>query len=65
MLVVAAGAAESDAAGRAALRERYEAQVSRIANHSVVVAPRARHFVMLDDPAFLFRELDAFLAQHR
>jgi len=40
----------------------YEAQVARVPRHRVVMAENARHFVMLDDPAFLFSTMDAFLA---
>ncbi len=41
---------------------RYQSQVSAVPHHRVVVAARARHFVMLDDPGFLFGEMDGFLA---
>lgn len=41
---------------------RYESQVSRVPRHRVVLAKNARHFVMLDDPAFLFSAMDSFLA---
>jgi len=43
-------------------RARYEEQVSAVPTHRVVVAEYAKHFVMLDDRAFFFGELDAFLA---
>lgn len=61
-VVIAAGALAADDAARAALAARYEAQVTAIADHRVVVA-RARHFVMLDDPGFFHGELDAVLAR--
>ena len=60
VLLIAAGdglTAEQQHAVRAA----YESQVSRIARHRVVLASNARHFVMLDDPAFLFSAMDDFL----
>ena len=41
----------------------YEAQVARIPDHRVVLAEKARHFIMLDDPAFLYATLDAFALQ--
>ncbi len=41
---------------------RYQAQVARVPDHRVLVAANARHFVMLDDPAFLFSAMDRFLA---
>lgn len=40
----------------------YEAQVAKIPDHRVVMAKSARHFIMLDDPAFLFSTMDAFLS---
>jgi pimeloyl-ACP methyl ester carboxylesterase len=57
VLLVAAGQG-SDAGALA----RYQSQVSAVPRHRVVVAARARHFVMLDDPRFLFGEMDEFLA---
>jgi pimeloyl-ACP methyl ester carboxylesterase len=51
-----------DEARRAATLARYRAQVSRVPDARVVVAANARHFVMLDDPAFLFDAVDRFLA---
>jgi N-formylmaleamate deformylase len=62
VLLVAAGQYAKDDAARAALAASYESQVSSVPEHRVVVAARARHFVMLDDPAFLFGEIDGFLA---
>jgi N-formylmaleamate deformylase len=62
-LIIAAGALAPDDPARAELAARYQAQVAAIADHRVVVADRARHFVMLDDPAFFHGELDAVLAR--
>lgn len=41
--------------------ERYREQVSTIPNHRVVFAPRARHFIQLDEPEFFYREVETFL----
>jgi pimeloyl-ACP methyl ester carboxylesterase len=60
LLVGAASSAKDDAA-RQQLTAAYEAQVAKIPDHRVAMAEHARHFVMLDDPAFLFSTLDAFL----
>ena len=46
---------------RPALRAAYEAQVAALPHARVVFAERARHFVMLDDPSFLYGTLDRFL----
>ena len=61
-LLVAAGADAADAGARASLVAAYETQVRAIPDHRVVLAEKARHFVMLDDPDFLYREVDGFLA---
>ena len=41
---------------------RYAAQVSRIPDRRVVMAKNARHFVMLDDPQYLYSVMDEFLS---
>ena len=46
---------------RPALRAAYQAQVAALPHATVVFAERARHFVMLDDPSFLYGTLDRFL----
>ena len=38
--------------------------MAKVPEHQVVMAEHARHFIMLDDPAFLFATMDRFLAQH-
>jgi pimeloyl-ACP methyl ester carboxylesterase len=51
--------------GRPGMKERlaaaYEAQIASIPKHRFVLAEKARHFIMLDDPQFLFATIDAFL----
>jgi N-formylmaleamate deformylase len=64
-LIIAAGALAPDAAAGRELAARYQAQVAAIPDHHVVLAAHARHFVMLDDPAFFHAELDALLARAR
>ncbi len=63
-LLIAAGGAVGPEE-RTGLAARYEAQVKSIARHRVVVAERARHFVMLDDPDFLSGQIEAFLREAR
>jgi len=43
--------------------ESYRAQVTTIAKHKVVFAPKARHFVQLDAPEFFREQVEAFLAE--
>lgn len=40
----------------------YAAQVARLPTARVKMAEKARHFIMFDDPAFLFAAIDEFLA---
>ncbi|HWI16989.1 MAG TPA: alpha/beta hydrolase [Vicinamibacterales bacterium] len=47
---------------RPALEKAYHAQVSRLPGARVKMAPGARHFIMFDDPAFLFAAFDQFFA---
>jgi len=61
VLLLAAAEFAKDAAQRQTLLAAYEAQVARIQNHEVRLAERARHFIMLDDPEFLFGALQRFL----
>jgi pimeloyl-ACP methyl ester carboxylesterase len=39
-------------------------QLAAVPEHVIVVIPRARHFVMLDEPRAFFDALDTFLAAH-
>ena len=64
VLLVAAGAPfAANPSALAALEQSYERQVAGIHRHRTVVARQARHFVMLDDPAFLFSTIDEFLGR--
>jgi len=63
LLVVAAGKAfAANANAVDAVKRAYEAQVSGVPRHTVIVAERALHFVMLDDPGFLLSAMDAFFS---
>lgn len=46
------------------LQARYRKQAAGIENLQVVVIPRAKHFVMLDDPDAFAKTLADFLAKH-
>jgi len=63
LLIGATGAAP--AAMRPGMAGSYQAQVARVKGVRVIMADNARHFIMLDDPAFLFSALDEFLATRR
>ncbi|MDO8677838.1 MAG: alpha/beta hydrolase [Acidobacteriota bacterium] len=63
LLIAALGGAPE--AMRPTMAKSYTAQVSRIKSSRVVMAEKARHFIMFDDPSFLFSTLDEFLASYR
>jgi len=65
VLLLAAADGAPDAASRKQLASSYEAQVAKVPQARVVLAERARHFIMLDDPAFLFSTMDTFLKEAR
>jgi N-formylmaleamate deformylase len=56
-LVIAAGQGEPVAE----TARQYEAQLTTLPGHKLVVAATARHFIMIDDPQFLFAQLDSAL----
>jgi len=60
VLLIGSGATTSTELKKT-METRYEAQVAKVPNHKVVMAEKARHFVMLDDPEFLFAAMDKFL----
>jgi N-formylmaleamate deformylase len=47
---------------RETFEKAYLAQVSRLPGARVKMAPKARHFIMFDDPSFLFAAFDEFFA---
>ena len=63
LLIGASGAAPETM--RAGMGKAYEAQVAGMKTARVIMADKARHFIMFDDPAFLFSALDEFLAGRR
>ena len=46
---------------RPAIETIYRQQVSTIPNHKVVFAPKARHFIQLDEPQFFYAQVESFL----
>ena len=63
VLLIGAAAFATDSATRARVQGAYEAQVRRVPDHTVVLAVEARHYIMYDDPSFLYAALDRFLAR--
>ena len=61
LLVMAGALFASNPAALSAVEGAYERQIAGIVRHRTVVAVKARHFVMLDDPAFLTATMEEFL----
>lgn len=60
LLIAAMGAAPEPM--RPTMKKAYAAQVAALPSARVRIADRARHFIMFDDPQFLFAAIDDFLA---
>jgi pimeloyl-ACP methyl ester carboxylesterase len=54
---------ESRGMKRDAVTKRYQDQVAGVPNHKVAIADNANHFIMFDDPAWMFAQIDEFLAK--
>jgi len=61
VLLIGSGAMITSPEMKKAIQDRYEAQVASVPNHKVLLAEKAKHFIMLDDPSFLFSTMDDFL----
>jgi pimeloyl-ACP methyl ester carboxylesterase len=49
---------------KAKLQRAYSDQIATVPRHKLVFAPNARHFVQLEDPAFFYRQIEAFLKEN-
>jgi N-formylmaleamate deformylase len=63
VLVIGATASVADPERRKQTEENYRAQVATIPKHKVVFAPKARHFIQLDEPEFFLQEVQTFLKE--
>jgi len=64
VLLIGAGKAFSkDPEQLSKIRVAYEAQVRGASDRTVIIAEHALHFVMFDDPDFLYRAIDEFLGR--
>jgi pimeloyl-ACP methyl ester carboxylesterase len=61
VLLIGATASITDPNQRKAAQENYRLQVAAVPRHKVVFAPKARHFIQLDEPEFFFGEVESFL----
>ena len=51
-------------ATRERIEKNFHDQYAGLSGYKFVMSEKAKHFVMLDDPEFLFKELDSFLKTH-
>ena len=65
VLVVGTNSSAPDASSRARIASAYEAQLTTIPKHQLVMAESAKHFVMIDDLPFLLKTIDEFLGRVR
>lgn len=47
------------------IEKTFRTQYANLADYKLVMSDNAKHFVMLDDPEFLFREMDSFLISQK
>lgn len=47
------------------VEQTFRTQFANLAGYKLVMSEKAKHFVMLDDPEFLFKEMDSFLAAQK
>lgn len=62
LLIVGAGGT-TDPAAIEATRKNFGRQLVAIKEVKISVSPSSKHFIQFDDPTFLFKEIDEFLAQ--
>jgi pimeloyl-ACP methyl ester carboxylesterase len=63
VLLIGATASIKNPAEKKAAEENYRAEIATVPRHKVVFAPKARHFIQLDEPNFLIQEVETFLKE--
>ena len=63
VLLIGATAAIPDPGQKKMAEDNYRLEVAGIPQHKVVFAPKARHFIQLDEPKFFFQEMESFLKE--
>ena len=61
VLLIGASATIPDARSRTEVENGYRQEVAAVPNHQVVFAPKARHFIQLDEPQFFYAQVESFL----
>lgn len=60
-LVLASPAGDGTSTGRDGVERTFRLQFAHMKAWQLEIAPTARHFIMFDDPAWMFEKMDAFL----
>ncbi len=60
-LVMGPGVAYAQYGGEAGIKQTFETQYAELSGVKIVMAPKARHFIMYDDPQWMFAQTDDFL----
>jgi pimeloyl-ACP methyl ester carboxylesterase len=63
-LVLISWIAYKDHITREQAEHNYQSQYVQLKHSHLVMADHARHFIMLDDPAWFYGQIDDFLASH-
>jgi N-formylmaleamate deformylase len=63
-LVIGTWIAYKQYASREQIEANFRSQYGKLPNYTLVMADKSRHFVMFDDPSFLFHTMDSFLNSH-
>jgi pimeloyl-ACP methyl ester carboxylesterase len=62
-LVLASPAGDGTSTGREGVERLFRRQFAAMKAWQLEIAPRARHFIMYDEPAWMFEKMDAFLGR--
>lgn len=60
-LVMGTWVAYAQYGGEAGITQTFKGQYERLSGVKIKMAPKARHFIMYDDPAWMFAQMDDFL----
>jgi hypothetical protein len=60
-LVLGTWVAYAQYGGQAGVRRTFETQYAKLKGVEIELAPNSRHFIMYDDPQWMFSTMDSFL----
>jgi pimeloyl-ACP methyl ester carboxylesterase len=65
VLLIGSDSSGGDEATKTKFQAAYAAQIKTVPHHKLVFAPKAKHFIQLDDPDFFYREVETFLKENQ